>query len=94
MKVVSKLQSLIDLLYCLRNMMSNERHGRIGSTLKMNSRHKDKKIVFEPKSLRPFLRIVYVVDDSHIHVQIAEGASRAIANIFRIIANQIHNTDC
>ena len=36
----------------------------------MDSGHKDKKIGFHPKSLRPFLRILYVVDDSHIYTHI------------------------
>ena len=43
--------------------------GQSGLTLEINSRNKNKKIYFHPKSLRSFLRIVCVVDDSHIHMQ-------------------------
>ena len=34
------------------------------STLEIDSGHKNKKIGFYPKSLRPFLQILCVVDDS------------------------------
>ena len=36
-----------------------------GSTLEMDSGHKNKKIGLNPKCLRPFLKIVCVVDDMH-----------------------------
>ena len=38
--------------------------GRIGSTLEIDSGHNNKKIGYYPKSLRPFLRILCVVEDS------------------------------
>ena len=38
--------------------------GRVGSTLEIYSRYKNKNIGFYPKCLRPFLRILCVVDDS------------------------------
>ena len=40
------------------------RSGRAGSTLEMDSGHKNKKICLYRKSLRSFLRILCVVDDS------------------------------
>ena len=43
--------------------------GRAGPTLEMDSSHKNDKIGFYPKSLRPFLRILCVVDDSDIYMQ-------------------------
>ena len=46
-----------------------DRHGRFGSTLEMDLRHKNKKIGFYPKSLRKILRILFVVDDSQICMQ-------------------------
>ena len=41
-----------------------EHHGRVGSTLGMGTGLKNKKIGFYPKSLRAFLNILCVVDDS------------------------------
>ena len=35
-----------------------------GSTLEIDSGYKNKKIGFHPKSIGPFLRILWVVDDS------------------------------
>ena len=52
--------------------------GRAGSTLEIDSGYKNKNIGFHPKSLRQFLRILYVVDDS-IYIMIhVEGTSRAL----------------
>ena len=48
---------------------------RAGSTLEMDSGHKNKEIDFYPKSLRPFLQILYVVDDSiHAFVEVTSRA--------------------
>ena len=38
--------------------------GRAGSTLEMDSGHKNKRIGIHPKSLQPFLSILCVVDNS------------------------------
>ena len=40
--------------------------GRV--VLEMDSEHKNKTIGFHPKSLRPFLRILCIVDDPHIRM--------------------------
>ena len=43
--------------------------GQAGLTLEMDSGHKNEKIGFYPKSIRLFLMILCVVDDSHIYTQ-------------------------
>ena len=43
--------------------------GCVGSTLERDSEYINNKIGYYPKSLRPFLRILCVVDNSHIYVQ-------------------------
>ena len=52
------------MIYIRRQRASIVGSGMAGSTLEIDSGHKNKKIGYYPKSIRPFLRILYVVDDS------------------------------
>ena len=60
---------------CIYNdkLQSMKRHGgsgQAGSTLEMNSGHKNKNIDFYSKSLRAFFRALWAVDDPHIYIYI------------------------
>ena len=59
------LRSWAKLLITLSQTQAvKERHGQTGSTLEMDSGHKNNKNGPYSKSLRPFPRILYVVDTS------------------------------
>ena len=56
--------------------------GRAGSTLEMDSRHKDKEVGFYSKFFRPFLRFLCIVDDFHTYMQ-----KELLVHIFGVLAS-------
>ena len=71
LKIESRLCNNFTSVYMILSEIYavKERHGRAGSTLEMDSGHKKKTIDFYPRSLRPFLRILFVVNDSDASMQ-------------------------